>query len=312
MRALRRRRRWTQRHLAEAAEVSRSVVGRIEGGQVHRVAAPTLIRVAGSPWGDGQRPHPLARRGTRSTARRRARGPRRANTRPPQVLVLGLRDRGVVQHRGRAGLDRHPRIPCPDRDVARDRSQVRRSRHAGDAARDRPKGTTRTEDRRRPKLEGRDGRPSAGPARRPNGPSAGPSGTRRPSHWRCRHGRSPSSDGFKPRPARCRGSCSCQMTARRSLVTALRARPTTATLRTDAGARLPLTDASGEGRLSRSRRRTPVWWTSVRSGPRATARSGRRSVARRHRASHGRGPRIASVSRGRRSRRPRRTSRTRR
>jgi len=46
MRALRRRRRWTQHRLAEAAEVSRSVVGRIEGGQVHRVAATTLIRVA--------------------------------------------------------------------------------------------------------------------------------------------------------------------------------------------------------------------------------------------------------------------------
>jgi len=46
MRALRRRRRWTQQRLADAADVSRPVVGRIEGGQADRVALHTLARVA--------------------------------------------------------------------------------------------------------------------------------------------------------------------------------------------------------------------------------------------------------------------------
>ena len=32
--------------MAEAADVSRSIIVRIEGGEVHRVAAPTLVRVA--------------------------------------------------------------------------------------------------------------------------------------------------------------------------------------------------------------------------------------------------------------------------
>lgn len=46
MRALRRRRRWTQQRLADAAGISRQVIGRIEGGQADRVAVHTLVRVA--------------------------------------------------------------------------------------------------------------------------------------------------------------------------------------------------------------------------------------------------------------------------
>jgi transcriptional regulator with XRE-family HTH domain len=46
MRALRRRRRWTQQQLAESAGVSRSLVARIEQGQGDRVTVRTLIRVA--------------------------------------------------------------------------------------------------------------------------------------------------------------------------------------------------------------------------------------------------------------------------
>ena len=46
IRALRRRRRWPQQRLADAARVSRPVIGRIEGGQADRVAVHTLVRVA--------------------------------------------------------------------------------------------------------------------------------------------------------------------------------------------------------------------------------------------------------------------------
>lgn len=46
MRALRRRRRWTQQRLADAVGVSRPVIGRIERGQADRVAVHTLVRVA--------------------------------------------------------------------------------------------------------------------------------------------------------------------------------------------------------------------------------------------------------------------------
>ena len=46
MRALRRRRRWTQQRLANAAGVSRQVIGRIENGKADRIAVHTLIRVA--------------------------------------------------------------------------------------------------------------------------------------------------------------------------------------------------------------------------------------------------------------------------
>jgi Predicted transcriptional regulators len=46
VRALRHRRHWTQAELAAKAGVSRSVIGRIEGGQADRVAVHTLTRVA--------------------------------------------------------------------------------------------------------------------------------------------------------------------------------------------------------------------------------------------------------------------------
>jgi transcriptional regulator with XRE-family HTH domain len=46
IRALRRRRRWTQQHLAAQARVSRSVVGRIENGEAARLAVHTLLSVA--------------------------------------------------------------------------------------------------------------------------------------------------------------------------------------------------------------------------------------------------------------------------
>jgi transcriptional regulator with XRE-family HTH domain len=46
VRALRRRRRWTQARLAAEAHVSRSVIVRIERGRADRVAVHTLVRVA--------------------------------------------------------------------------------------------------------------------------------------------------------------------------------------------------------------------------------------------------------------------------
>src|SRR6059036_3670273 len=46
IRALRRRRRWTQQRLADEAEVSRSAIVRIETGLADRVTLSMLIRVA--------------------------------------------------------------------------------------------------------------------------------------------------------------------------------------------------------------------------------------------------------------------------
>jgi transcriptional regulator with XRE-family HTH domain len=46
IRALRRRRRWTQHRLAVAAGVSRPIIGRVEAGQADRVTVRTLVRVA--------------------------------------------------------------------------------------------------------------------------------------------------------------------------------------------------------------------------------------------------------------------------
>ena len=51
MRALRRRRRWTQQTLAGEAGVSRGIVARIEQGQGDRVTVRTLIRVASALGG---------------------------------------------------------------------------------------------------------------------------------------------------------------------------------------------------------------------------------------------------------------------
>lgn len=46
IRALRRRKRWTQQRLADAIGVSRPVIGRIERGQGDGVTVRTLVRVA--------------------------------------------------------------------------------------------------------------------------------------------------------------------------------------------------------------------------------------------------------------------------
>jgi transcriptional regulator with XRE-family HTH domain len=51
MRALRRRRRWTQQKLAGEARVSRSLVARIEQGQGDRVTVRTMMRVAAALGG---------------------------------------------------------------------------------------------------------------------------------------------------------------------------------------------------------------------------------------------------------------------
>ena len=51
MRALRRRRGWTQQRLATAARVSRSVIGRIERGRADRVPVHVLVRVAAALGG---------------------------------------------------------------------------------------------------------------------------------------------------------------------------------------------------------------------------------------------------------------------
>jgi len=51
MRALRRRRRWTQQRLAGAARVSRSTIGRIERGHADRVPPYILVRVAAALGG---------------------------------------------------------------------------------------------------------------------------------------------------------------------------------------------------------------------------------------------------------------------
>jgi transcriptional regulator with XRE-family HTH domain len=51
MRALRRRRGWTQQHVAELVRVSRSVVGRIERGRADRVSVHVLVRVAAALGG---------------------------------------------------------------------------------------------------------------------------------------------------------------------------------------------------------------------------------------------------------------------
>jgi transcriptional regulator with XRE-family HTH domain len=46
IRALRRRRGWTQQRLADVVGVSRPVIGRIERGGADRVTVLTLVRVA--------------------------------------------------------------------------------------------------------------------------------------------------------------------------------------------------------------------------------------------------------------------------
>jgi transcriptional regulator with XRE-family HTH domain len=51
MRALRRRRGWTQQRLADAVRMSRSVVGRIERGRADRVPVHVLVRVAAALGG---------------------------------------------------------------------------------------------------------------------------------------------------------------------------------------------------------------------------------------------------------------------
>jgi transcriptional regulator with XRE-family HTH domain len=51
MRALRRRRGWTQQRLADSVRVSRSVVGRIERGRADRVPVHVLVRVAAALGG---------------------------------------------------------------------------------------------------------------------------------------------------------------------------------------------------------------------------------------------------------------------
>lgn len=51
MRALRRRRGWTQQRLADVVRVSRSVIGRIERGQADRVPVHVLVRVASALGG---------------------------------------------------------------------------------------------------------------------------------------------------------------------------------------------------------------------------------------------------------------------
>lgn len=51
MRALRRRRGWTQQRLADAVRVSRGVVGRIERGRADRVPVHVLVRVAAALGG---------------------------------------------------------------------------------------------------------------------------------------------------------------------------------------------------------------------------------------------------------------------
>jgi transcriptional regulator with XRE-family HTH domain len=51
MRALRRRRGWTQQRLADAVRVSRSVVGRIERGRADRVPLHVLVRVSAALGG---------------------------------------------------------------------------------------------------------------------------------------------------------------------------------------------------------------------------------------------------------------------
>jgi transcriptional regulator with XRE-family HTH domain len=51
MRALRRRRGWTQQRLADAVRVSRGVVGRVERGRADRVPVHVLVRVAAALGG---------------------------------------------------------------------------------------------------------------------------------------------------------------------------------------------------------------------------------------------------------------------
>jgi transcriptional regulator with XRE-family HTH domain len=51
LRALRRRRRWTQQRLADDVGVSRSVIARIETGRADRVTVRTLVRVASALGG---------------------------------------------------------------------------------------------------------------------------------------------------------------------------------------------------------------------------------------------------------------------
>ncbi len=46
LRALRRRRRWSQDRLASESSVSRSVIGRVERGRADRVSVATLVRIA--------------------------------------------------------------------------------------------------------------------------------------------------------------------------------------------------------------------------------------------------------------------------
>ena len=137
IRALRRRRGWTQQELADHAGTSQAAVSRAERGGARADDDPDPGTDRGGAWGASLRAPVLAWRGARQAARRSSRrrcrtGHRHPAGEPgwagrPRVDLQRLRRAGL---RGRAGVP-----PCVRRATPHRGGQVCRPGHPGDARR---------------------------------------------------------------------------------------------------------------------------------------------------------------------------------